>query len=221
MSDHSEQALSHSMTDLMTSLAVIFILLLVVYMNQSYQETQKGSQNIKEKLLEQLNAMKIDARPDPLDPLALVIRLQDEKLQFDFGKAILKPQGQTYLGGFMPNLSGILCSKDNYENVESVLIQGFTDHVGSDENNLLLSQQRAFEVLQYGLNKTGISHQERECLLQLASTNGRGKRDLLPFDEKSKRFASPGFEDSNASRRVEFKIRVKSYELRKAIEKQQ
>lgn len=220
MSDSSEHALSHSMTDLMTSLAVIFILLLVVYMNQSYQETQKGSQTIKEKLIEQLSLANIEAKPDPLDPLALVVRLQDDKLQFDFGKALLKPAGKSFMAGFAPKLTGVLCSAGNKENVESILIQGFTDHVGEPENNLSLSQQRAFSVLRYALNETQLPVQDRECLLELASTNGKGERNLLPFDEREKRFALAGQENQDASRRVEFKIRVKSYELRKELEEQ-
>ncbi len=52
-------SLGHSITDLMTSLFVIFVLLLVAYINRSYVETRKGSQTVKEALMESLKIVKI------------------------------------------------------------------------------------------------------------------------------------------------------------------
>ncbi len=45
------------------------------------------------------------------------------------------------------------------------------------------------------------------CLLRLASASGRGPRDPIPD--------SRGLEDSVKSRRVEFKVRVRSLEQRR------
>ena len=53
---------------------------------------------------------------------------------------------------------------------------------------------------------------QRDCLLNLASINGRGERDLIPIG------ARPGKENKSQSRRVEFKIRVKSYEQIKQLQ---
>ena len=209
---HNDSSLNTAMTDLMTSLAVIFILLLVVYLNHSYQETQQGSMKVKERLIQKLVVLGIKAENDPKDPLALIIRLQDDKLQFDRNKALLKPRGQQYLKKFVPNLTSTLCSKDTYKDIESLLIQGFTDSDGNDEHNLELSQDRAFEVSKFAINKSSLNWQKRECFLNLTSTNGRGERELLPTGK------NPGKENKTASRRVEFKIRVKSFEQKKKVE---
>lgn len=210
--EQNDSSLTSAMTDLMTSLAVIFILLLVVYLNHSYQETQKSSMKVKDKLIEKFIALGIKAENDPRDPLALIIRLHDDKLQFDHNKAVLKPKGQQYLKGFIPKLTSTICAKDTNKDIESLLIQGFTDSDGNDEHNLELSQDRAFQVSKFTIDKAGLNWQTRECFLNLTSTNGRGKRELLPTGSK------PGKENKSASRRVEFKIRVKSFEQKKKIE---
>jgi hypothetical protein len=60
-------------------------------------------------------------------------------------------------------------------------------------------------VLIYGLGPSFNSVQRKQ-LLDIASISGRGDRDLLPEGSKK------GAEDDKKSRRVEFKIRVKSLE---------
>ena len=55
MAADSNSGLSSSMTDLMTSLAVIFILLLVATMNNKQQEVRQSRENILAKLRETLN----------------------------------------------------------------------------------------------------------------------------------------------------------------------
>jgi outer membrane protein OmpA-like peptidoglycan-associated protein len=215
MSD-TDNALSHAMTDLMTSLAVIFILLLVIYLNHTYAETQKGSQTRMEKLKTELDtalkAQQITCDYNAnKDPLSCTIRVHDDKLQFAFNIAALAPNGQTFLNWLTPRLTNVICNRSNRQDVESVFIQGFTDSVGDDNSNLKLSQERSFQVLSHALNKAGLSGKDKNCLLDVASTNGRGERELIK--------AHSGKEDSNASRRVEFKIRVKSFELRQKAEK--
>jgi len=203
-----------AMTDLMTSLAVIFILLLVVYLNRSYQETRKGSTDnllaIKQALNTKLKIKNIECESrDAKDPLSCTIRVGGDRLQFERDQSTLKPSGKQFLGWLTPIVTGVLCAPANRPNVESVFIQGFSDSDGNDENNLLLSQQRAFAVMQHVLNATRLSPGDRGCLLNFSSTNGRGERELLQWQ---------GRENKAASRRVEFKIRVKSFELRQHSE---
>ena len=215
MEIHAPQdSLAHSMTDLMTSLMVIFILLFVVYLSHSLQETHKGISNRRDQLVSSLSQKNIIAKPDVRDPLSVIISVQDEKLQFDVGKAILKPRGASYLAKFIPNLTATLCSNSRRADVESLLIQGFTDSDGDDEHNLQLSQDRAFSVSKYALNSALKNPKDRECFLDLVSTNGRGERELLPSS------SSVGKENKAMSRRVEFKIRVKSLEQKRSIRKQ-
>lgn len=201
-----------ALTDLMTSLAIIFILLLVVYLNHSYQEIYKGSAHRREKVLETLKASSIDAKNDEDDPLSIVFAVEDNNLQFDLDKADIKPEGQKYLNEFMPTLINTVCSSKNRHEIQAIQIIGYTDSQGDEEHNLKLSQDRALSVLKYGLNNTKLTNSQRECLLDLSSINGRGERDLIPIGSK------PGRENKSLSRRVEFKIRVKSYEQIKKLQ---
>lgn len=201
-----------ALTDLMTSLAIIFILLLVVYLNHSYQEIYKGSAHRREKVLETLKTSSIDAKNDEDDPLSIVFAVEDNNLQFDLDRADIKPDGQKYLNEFMPTLINTVCSSKNRHEIQAIQIIGYTDSQGDEEHNLKLSQDRALSVLKYGLNNTKLTNSQRECLLDLSSINGRGERDLIPTGSK------PGRENKSLSRRVEFKIRVKSYEQIKKLQ---
>ena len=201
-----------ALTDLMTSLAIIFILLLVVYLNHSYQEIYKGSDFRREKVLESLKVSSIDAKNDEDDPLSIVFSVDETNLQFDLDKAIIKPGGQRFLNEFIPKLINTVCSPQNRQEIQAIQIIGYTDSQGDEEHNLKLSQDRALSVLKYALNNTKLTKNQRECLLDLSSINGRGERDLIPIGSR------PGRENKSLSRRVEFKIRVKSYEQIKKLQ---
>lgn len=67
---------------------------------------------------------------------------------FEFGKAELKPAGMQRLS----RIAGFLIANTD----RSVLIEGFTDDVGSDDFNLGLSQRRAESVSSY-LQTAGVS----------------------------------------------------------------
>ena len=210
--ENNNSSFGSALTDLMTSLAVIFILLLVIYLNHSYQEIYKGSAYRREKVMETLISTDINATKDNNDPLSIVFTVEDNNLQFDTNKAIIKPNGQKYLDSFIPKLINNVCSSKNRNEIQAIQIIGYTDSEGNEEHNLKLSQDRALSVLKYGLNNTKLTQPQRECLLDLSSINGRGERDLIPLG------SAPGKENKSLSRRVEFKIRVKSYEQIKQLQ---
>mgnify|MGYP003384762288 CR=1 FL=1 len=208
-----------SINDLMTSLAVVFILLLAVYANHAkaetvkfqklikeLQTTAKGTFTIKEALKNKLKSQNIPFDNDDKDALALVYTAPDDKLQFDVDQAILHPSGKTYLNLFIPKIMNVLSEPSIATNIESILIEGHTDSDGEDEHNLKLSQERAFAVLTYSLNSCDLPHSQRDLFLNLTSINGRGERCLLPTGSRE------GNESKDESRRVLFKIRVKSVE---------
>src|ERR1700678_887138 len=146
-------------TDLMTSLAMIFILLLVVYVNKSYAETMQlkhvldqnknHTLSIKEQVKRRLSAVHIPAEDDPQDALGLVYRVRDDTLHFDVDKALLSQRGDGFLQQFTPVLAAVLCNPSIFPEVDSVLIEGHTDSDGNDEHNLRLSQDRAYTVWQF------------------------------------------------------------------------
>lgn len=208
-----------SVTDLMTSLAVLFILLLVVYVGKAHAEANslnkeinklrnfvQATIDIKKELKNELAKEKLHFEDDSNDALAIVYSVPDSKLQFDLNSAVLETEGKEYLQDIIPSVMRVVASQNMLPNIESILIEGHTDSSGDDEHNLELSQKRAFSVLQYGLNGCGLDTHEREWFLYFTSTSGRGERGLLPKGSKA------GFENPAQSRRVEFKIRVKSIE---------
>ena len=113
----SSEGLGHSLTDLMTSIAVIFILLFLAFLRNEQQEIahRKGkTETNREQLLNQLKRQlreDVVVREDPDDPLTLEIVLRDdpELLTFAYNKARVRPQGKVFLREFIPQLSDIVC----------------------------------------------------------------------------------------------------------------
>ncbi len=209
--DHEDASLTQSITDLMVSLFVVFVLLLVHYINRQYQETRQQTLSVKQMLMQSLNKQQITATEDPLDPLALLITVRDDTLQFDINKSTLKPAGKEFLRSFLPKLAAVLSSDMFRNDIGSIVIEGHTDSSGDDEHNLRLSQDRSYEVLRFALDDKRLDNEQQEFFLDRVSANGRGERVLLPLQSK------PGFENKSQSRRVEFKIRIKSFEQKQVI----
>jgi outer membrane protein OmpA-like peptidoglycan-associated protein len=213
MAKDADHSFSHSITDLMTSLFVVFVLLLVAFINRSYAETKQKSQNTKTQIMNELTKVHIQSEDDPHDPLAFLIRVQDDNLEFDVNQSTLKKGGQVFLSKFIPNMAAVLTRNQFIKEVESIVVEGHTDSSGDDEHNLKLSQERSFSVLKFALNDCDLAPFERNFFLDHVSMNGRGERDLMPIASK------PGSENKWQSRRVEFKIRVRSFEQRQVVMK--
>ena len=212
MDDYSENSsgLANSFTDLMTSLAVIFILLLCASLNNAFQKGQSTRQNILEKLQKELHeyiAKGIEIKEDPKDPLALLVLVPEGLLEFQFNKAEIPSGGIQFLKIFIPQLSMTIYSKDFRDEISSVVVEGHTDSHGDDEYNLRLSQDRSMEVVKqclHTLSDASIEKDIKDFFLQVLSATGRGERDPL--------FKGDRPEDEAKNRRVVFKIRVRSFE---------
>lgn len=211
--ENGNSALSSSMTDLMTSLAVIFILLLVASLNNAQQEGETTRNAILQKLLERLQAevdeykeRGFEVKNDPKDPLGLIIIVPDGLLNFQVNRSEIPPAGIEFLQKIIPKMAATLCSEEFRQEMDSVVIEGHTDSTGSDERNLPLSQERSLRVVQESLRILNVGSQDRSCFLELLSATGRGSVDRV-LDQEGK-------EDMNRSRRVIFKIRVRSLERR-------
>jgi outer membrane protein OmpA-like peptidoglycan-associated protein len=187
--------------DLMTSLAVIFILLLVAYVTRVVDGNAKPAPgNVKH------------TNPNPgLDPYhphlesrgpsVLTVAVPNTALNFEFAKSALLPSAETFLSESMPHYATLVCGPGGQE-VEAFVIEGYTDDLGDDVRNLRLSQDRSFAVLAKSLDII----RERlpwayECFLQKATANGRGKQNLLRNEA--------GQLDRDKSRRVIFKIHLR------------
>ncbi|MCX8031633.1 MAG: OmpA family protein [Thermodesulfovibrionales bacterium] len=214
MPDSEESSgFSASFTDLMTSLAVIFILLLCASLNNAFQQGQNIRENILERIKNELKefiAKGVEIKKDEKDPLAILILVPEGLLEFKFNRSDIPPKGVDFLNVFIPKLANVIYSEDFRDEITSVVVEGHTDSKGDDEHNLKLSQDRSMEVVRQclvALNVKSISQDTRDFFLTVLSATGRGERDLI--------YKSDGTEDEAKSRRVVFKIRVRSFEEKK------
>ena len=109
----------------------------------------------------------------------------------------------------MPQLVGTACEPELRGGISSIIVEGHASSEWNEkdpkvraERNLKLSQERSMAVVQQSLdalNDPGL----HDCFLDFVSATGRGSADPLATPEKS--------------RRVIFKVRVKSLEQRHVI----
>jgi outer membrane protein OmpA-like peptidoglycan-associated protein len=205
----NDSGLASSFTDLTTSLMVIFILLLCASLNNVQMASKATTGSILEKLSEELREFRADGvvvQRDPKDPLGLLILVPQGLLAFDTNKTVIPLEGEAFLQSFIPKLSKILCLPKFVEEINSVVVEGHADSRGPEEHNLELSQGRSMAVVLASLNilRSPERERERSFLLRFLSASGRGKAE--PWLDTS------GQENQSLSRRVIFKIRVRSLE---------
>lgn len=126
---------------------------------------------------------------------------------FDLNSADLKESGKLLLAEFLPIYLRTLMSGENAQYIGEIIIEGHTDPSGPYLLNLELSQQRALAVVTYCLSDefTGLTQAEKELLYDIMTANGRSWSDPI--------YGSNGRVDADASRRVEFKFRLKDAEM--------
>jgi flagellar motor protein MotB len=211
--------LSSSLTDLMTSLMVIFILLLLVFVHR----TAGRNVAITDALLKTLQTDLVpqgfstkDIQIDKKDRNAILVIVPDNLMNFEIGQSTLKPEGEEFLRTRIPRLAEVLCGAEYQSSIESVVVEGHTDAYPyrgytaeeSQNLNLKLSQDRSMQVVKSALAFLVDHPDERGCFLEKLSASGRGEQDLESTPEES--------------RRVIFKIRVRAdhaEEMQKQTEK--
>ncbi len=222
---HSTETPEHSsvltigVTDLMTSLAVIFILLFSAYVTKvSETEPQakvtasapafdrngvKGTaQDMKGLLRDHFRRFDLSLDADPADPNVVRIVVPEALLNFEFGKGTLSSVADQFLMEAMPTYAALLCGAMR-DRIESLVIEGHTDDRGSDIYNLKLSQERSLNVMVKGLEVIKDSAPwAYRCFHEKTSASGRGRQDLVLDQSRVL--------DRDKSRRVVFKIRLRS-----------
>jgi len=205
---NSGDSLSSSLTDLMTSLMVIFILLLVATWHNAAAKVENTRNLILDKLsrdLQEFAQKGVSVEKDPADPLGLLVVVPAGLLNFIKDSSDLPDAGNDFLLQFTPRLAATACNDTYKKEISSIVVEGHTDTDGTDEINLPLSQRRALSVVQKTLDILGRGEPtQKQCFLDFLSANGRGSKDWLKD--------ANGKEDKPRSRRVVFKIRVRSFE---------
>ena len=197
-----------TMTDLMTALVLVFIVLFFyTYATSFYEKIERSMEQRKAAhALQQLfNKQHINAS---VDTLTGVVKIQDLEL-FEVNSYELSDKGKAYLSEFAPTYLNAIFSNDYLrENVDKIIIQGHTDSqtfygtYSDDEQymkNMELSLKRAFSVANYMTNTP------------YNKKNGNKLRKMIIVEGAS--FSNPvivnGKEDYAKSRRVELKIVMK------------
>jgi len=197
-----------TMTDLMTALVLVFIVLFFyTYVTSFYEKIQGDLEKKKaaEALQISLQEENINVNVDSTG----VVKISDLEL-FDVNSYELSDKGKDYLSKFSPAyLDSIFSNEYLKENVEKIIIEGHTDSqtfagdFSEDEQymkNMDLSLKRAYEVANYMTNTP------------YNKTSGNKLRKMLIVEGAS--FSSPiivdGKEDYAKSRRVELKIVMKN-----------
>jgi outer membrane protein OmpA-like peptidoglycan-associated protein len=216
----SSSELTSSLTDLMTSLAVIFILLLVASINniqkQAGVSVSQILQALRARLDEYVTKDGVQVKSDPRDPLGLLVLVPEGLLQFEKNKADIPPKGVDFLARFSPILVGTTCDRQFRSDIHSIVVEGHADSSGTESINLPLSQARSMAVVSQTLGvlmERDPTGDLKHCFLQFVSATGRGSEDPV--------LDANNVEDPERSRRVVFKIRVRSVEQRDLLQKLQ
>ena len=162
---------------------------------------------VKADLIESLNkefaANEINVNLDPQTG-AIVL---DSSVLFALRESELTPEGEMILTQILPVYCEVLLSEQYSDYVAEIIIDGYTDSVGDYLSNLVLSQNRALSVASYLLmiSDSFLDENVQKALQEKLTANGRSESNLI-LDEN-------GNEDSDASRRVEVKFRLKDDEM--------
>jgi outer membrane protein OmpA-like peptidoglycan-associated protein len=211
----SEESHWIPLSDLMTGLMVIFLLIAVSYMMQVEADAARiknvaiAYSEIKDALFEDLNREFRHDLPKwnaQLLKSDLTIRFSEPEVLFATGSSELKPEFQRILQDFFPRYVRILTSRKYRDSISEVRIEG---HTSSDWNgvaagdayflNMELSQARTRSTLAYVMGLPA-DQEQLAWLRKYVTANGLSSSRLIT-DTK-------GVEDVARSRRVEFRVRT-------------
>lgn len=223
-----------SYSDMMAALLLIFVLIISLTMMQAKrqyeekeQELAKNQQQIEEQK-EQIKSQQeqldkiigirgelIEALRDEFEGSDLKVSVDsqtgaiafDSHVLFDSGKFDIKETGAAFLDAFLPRYFNVLLGDGFREYVSEIIIEGHTDSNSSYMYNLEISQQRALSVAKYCLDETTstLTAKQIDELKKIVTANGRSYSNLI--------YNEDGKENQAASRRVEFKFRLKDEEM--------
>ena len=189
-------ALAYPFTDLMTSLMVIFILVLLVFLNNQASLKTGVTRSLVADMKRDLEAAGFkNVGIDQRDPYTIVVPLAGQRLLFKPNEFELQPQGHVFLQEEMPKLAKVLCESKYRASIDTLIVEGHSDAIRyhgasleeSQIRNLKLSQNRALEVVSETLALLSNDPAERGCLFEKLTASGRGEQDLVLTADKSRR----------------------------------
>ena len=204
--DQTESSFGLSIGDLMSSLLLLFVLLLaatLLNLQDRYDDqltVASQYMEIKRDIYRELNntfADSLHAWQAEIDSTDLVIRFTEPGILFDTNESELKPQFRRILSDFFPSYIAVLTSDRFKHTIEEIRIEGHTDSNGDYYYNMKLSQDRTRSVLEYAMQQIP---QQKDWVVKRITANGLSSSKPI--------LNAQGKEDKQASRRVEFRIRT-------------
>lgn len=214
--DESQDAHWIPLSDLMTGLMVIFLLIAVLYMTKVEADADRiktvaiAYSEIRDALYEDLHKefqndlVRWNAQILKSD---LTIRFNEPEILFANGSSELKPEFQAILSDFFPRYVRILTSPKYRDAISEIRIEGHTSSDWTAQtspedayfHNMELSQARTRTTLSYLLGLPAVAA-DRPWLTHYLTANGlSSSRPILDADHH---------EDPERSRRVEFRVRT-------------
>ncbi|MCZ0702670.1 chemotaxis protein MotB [Natronobacillus azotifigens] len=209
--EHDDSHFWPSFTDLLTVILLCFVLMFVSMMIikslqiEEMKETLDQIMGVRAQLIQDLNEEFSDSDLGiEVDESTGAIIFNTEIL-FEFDQADLKVEAFSFLDEFVPIYLDILLENGYEDYIAEIIIEGHTDRSGSYLYNLGLAQDRAYSVAEYILGDDFPYPNIQKHLEEKLTVNSRSYTDGRT-DEHGEYTAS-------ASRRVEFKFRLKDEEI--------
>ncbi len=124
---------------------------------------------------------------------------------FDYNSDTIKEEGRQFLNRFIPVYLSVLLSDEYADYLGEIVIEGHTDTSGTYLYNLELSQERALSVAKFCLQMESLTEKQQAMMYNILTAKGRSYSDPV--------YDAQGNVDMDASRRVEFKFRLKDSEM--------
>jgi outer membrane protein OmpA-like peptidoglycan-associated protein len=204
------------LSDLMTGLMIMFLLLAVAYMTRveaesaNIKEVAVAYNEVRDQLYQQLNAEFKDDLPRwkaQIIKADLSVQFTEPEVLFASGSSDLRQNFKTILDDFFPRYIAILTSDQFRDSITEIRIEGHTSsewYTGASDlqayfNNMALSQERTRSTLYYVMTLPPL-RKDQSWLREHLTANGLSSSKLIRLDN--------GREDPRRSRRVEFRVRT-------------
>ncbi|GGM39707.1 membrane protein [Paraliobacillus quinghaiensis] len=200
-----------SFTDLLTSILLCFVLIFISMMVIKSIQIEEMKQTIDQIMGVRANLVK-DLNEQFKDP-TLGIDVDEKtgaiifntEILFEYDGSELKEDSFHFLDEFVPKYLDVLLQSGYEDYVSEIIIEGHADRTDSYLYNLELSQERAYSVAAYILGDDFPYKNIQNHLQEKLTVNGKSFSDGRT-DEN-------GNYSPEASRRVEFKFRLKDEEI--------
>ena len=212
-----------SISDMMSGLMLIFMFIAISFMMQIkedkdkiediaktyYKDKEKLNRALNNEFKEDLEKWKAEISSDN------IISFNSPTVLFNTGKSFIKRDFKMILDDFFPRYIKVLSSLEYKNEIDEIRIEGHTSNtwskgISSDLiylKNMKLSQNRANNVLAYCYSiKNQIVEKNKKWLEKHFRANGMAFSKLKYLD-KSKNII-----DLNKSRRVDFRVQMKTEE---------